>query len=130
MHYDITKERLDVHLRQKHVLDLCQLLDKMKGLADNIKLKSTDEPVPRKLEDLIPQDFPTAEADPFQMLSGRERAILRGLVRGTRQIDLANELGLSPKSVSTYRSRIFEKLEVNSIPGLLELVGRFGYQKL
>ena len=44
-------------------------------------------------------------------LSQREYQILCMLGTGKRITDIAKELGLSPKTVSTYRSRIFEKMQ-------------------
>ena len=47
-------------------------------------------------------------------LSHREYQILCMLGTGQRITDIARELGLSPKTVSTYRSRIFEKMQFNN----------------
>ena len=44
-------------------------------------------------------------------LSEREYQILCMLGTGRRITEIAKELGLSPKTVSTYRSRIFEKMK-------------------
>ena len=44
-------------------------------------------------------------------LSEREYQILCMLGTGRRITDIAKELGISPKTVSTYRSRIFEKMQ-------------------
>ncbi len=55
-------------------------------------------------------------------LSRREKEILSALVRGERNSKIATLLQLSPKSVSTYQSRIFEKLKVNSVAQLVRLV--------
>jgi len=48
--------------------------------------------------------------------------ILSALVRGERNSIIATRLQLSPKSVSTYRSRIFDKLKVDSVAQLVSLV--------
>jgi|SRR5437868_7640426 len=47
-------------------------------------------------------------------LSNRERQVLKGLVQGYTSPEIARELHLSSKTVQTYRSRIYEKLEVRS----------------
>jgi two-component system, NarL family, invasion response regulator UvrY len=46
---------------------------------------------------------------PYMRLSQRELQIFRKLARGTPIIVIGKELSISPKSVSTYRSRILEK---------------------
>jgi len=57
-------------------------------------------------------------------LSDRELEVLRRLVAGQRPTDIAHELHLSVKTVSTHKSRIQEKLE---LPSLAELV-RYGLE--
>jgi two-component system response regulator EvgA len=50
--------------------------------------------------------------------------VLSGLVRGERNSAIATRLQLSRKSISTYRSRIFEKLKVENIVQLMAMVSR------
>jgi two-component system response regulator EvgA len=57
-------------------------------------------------------------------LSKRELEVLSGLVRGERNSAIATRLQLSRKSISTYRSRIFEKLKVESNVQLMAMVSR------
>lgn len=57
-------------------------------------------------------------------LSDRELEVLRRLVAGQRPTDIAHELHLSVKTVSTHKSRIQEKLE---LPSLADLV-RYGLE--
>lgn len=47
---------------------------------------------------------------PYTRLSQRELQIFRKLARGTPITVIGKELSISPKSVSTYRSRILEKI--------------------
>lgn len=47
---------------------------------------------------------------PYMRLSQRELQIFRKLARGTPITVIGKELSISPKSVSTYRSRILEKI--------------------
>ena len=49
-----------------------------------------------------------------ERLSDREYAVLRLLVAGRAIKDIAAELSLSPKTVSTYHSRIWKKLGVRN----------------
>jgi len=53
------------------------------------------------------QDFIGA---PHEQLSDREFDVLRGLGLGRSVKEVAAQLGLSPKTVSTYRTRLMEKL--------------------
>lgn len=47
-------------------------------------------------------------------LSDREFEVLRGLAAGRTATELATELGLSVKTISTYRSRILDKLGLDT----------------
>lgn len=51
---------------------------------------------------------------PHDILSGREYAVLRMIASGMRLKQIADELSLSVKTVSTYRSRILEKMGMES----------------
>jgi len=46
----------------------------------------------------------------YEILSDREYSVLRLIAAGRTKIGIAEELSLSPKTVSTYRSRILNKL--------------------
>ncbi|MFW6150380.1 MAG: response regulator [Chloroflexota bacterium] len=47
---------------------------------------------------------------PYQALSNREFEVLRLIASGNTISDIADEMGLSVKTISTYRSRILDKL--------------------
>lgn len=53
-----------------------------------------------------------AGALPHERLSNREFDVFRRLARGEGPGEIAEELGLSPKSVSTYRARVLQKVGV------------------
>jgi two-component system, NarL family, response regulator NreC len=59
---------------------------------------------------LLPQAGATGLAGVPVKLSGRESNVLRLLGQGYTNQAVAEELGLSPKTVATYRARIAEKL--------------------
>ena len=48
----------------------------------------------------------------FDPLSEREIKILQEVIRGLSASEIAKKLGISPKTVHSYRDRIFEKLQV------------------
>lgn len=56
---------------------------------------------------------PTSEA-PHNSLSERELQTLLKIASGKRLSDIAEELMLSPKTVSVYRSRVLEKLKLSN----------------
>ncbi len=64
--------------------------------------------------------------DPLQPLSAREREVLRHTVEGRTIAETAQELGLSPKSVETYRSRMMIKLGMDDLPALVKFAIRHG----
>jgi DNA-binding NarL/FixJ family response regulator len=58
----------------------------------------------------------------FERLSKREREVLRRIVAGLSSADIAQQLGLSPKTVDTYRGRLMVKLGVSNRSALIRLV--------
>ncbi len=67
--------------------------------------------VAQMLADSLAQ--PTPEA-PHAALSERELQTLVKIASGRRLSDIAEELMLSPKTVSVYRSRVLEKLKLSN----------------
>lgn len=67
-----------------------------------------------------------SEAEHLQLLSKRELEVLTGLVRGERNAAIASRLKLSKKSISTYRSRVLEKLKLQNDAQLVSLAARAG----
>lgn len=53
-------------------------------------------------------------------LSQREREVFRLLIDGKTPSEIATELGLSIKTVSTFRTRVFEKLEIDNYADLFQ----------
>ena len=66
------------------------------------------------------------EASPLDGLSPRELEIAMLLSHGIRQQDIAQRLSLSPKTVSTHKSRLFEKLGVHDCIALTRLLNQHG----
>ncbi len=61
------------------------------------------------------------KVNPLNKLSNREMDVAKHLIEGHGILEVSNLLDLSSSTVSTYKSRIFEKLGVNNIPDLIEL---------
>ena len=69
----------------------------------------------------FPVDTTHAASDNgLKSLSAREVEVLQHLVRGASNRDIAGRLFLSDKTVSTYKSRIQEKLGLSSLAALIE----------
>jgi len=68
----------------------------------------------------------SGERDPLEPLSAREREVLRHTVEGRTIAETAQQLGLSPKSVETYRSRMMTKLGIEDLPALVKFAIRHG----
>jgi DNA-binding NarL/FixJ family response regulator len=60
-----------------------------------------------------------AEKRPHQKLSDREFEVLRLLVEGKNPTDIAEQLHLSVKTVSTHKTRMLEKLNLKSTADLV-----------
>jgi DNA-binding NarL/FixJ family response regulator len=76
-----------------------------------------------------PLDAPRAEAaaDPdLALLTARERDVLALMARGRRTKEIAADLGISTKTVETYRGRIMLKLRVDNLAGLVKFAIRAG----
>jgi PAS domain S-box-containing protein len=59
--------------------------------------------------------------EPLGELSGRELSVLRLLTKGLSNIEIANELMLSDKTVSTYKTRMMRKLNASSLLELIDI---------
>ena len=64
-------------------------------------------------------DAKNARAKIFKRLSTREVEVLRFLSVGKKNKDIAQELGINEKTISTYKARLFKKLNVNNIVDLI-----------
>jgi two-component system, NarL family, response regulator, fimbrial Z protein, FimZ len=62
----------------------------------------------------------TGKEGGLEWLSPREVEVLQYLVRGVTNKDIAERLFLSDKTVSTYKTRLREKLGLSSLAGLIE----------
>ena len=62
------------------------------------------------------------EGAPHLRLSDREREIFMAIGRGLGLSEIAAELNLSPKTVSTYRARIMEKMNMKNNAAIMKYV--------
>jgi two-component system, NarL family, response regulator NreC len=80
------------------------------------------------LDGLLPADqFPKdREADLWQMLSERELEVLHQVALGHTSAEIAEQLGLSAKTIETYRARGMEKLGLRSRAALVKYALAYG----
>jgi len=71
-------------------------------------------------------DWQGVNTTPFEGLSSREMQVAMMILEGQRTQDISDALSLSPKTVSTYRQRIYEKLNVKTDVELTRLAYRHG----
>ncbi|MEX2327694.1 MAG: UvrY/SirA/GacA family response regulator transcription factor [Pseudomonadales bacterium] len=72
-------------------------------------------------QQLALRPFNEDQASPFELLSNREMQIALMVINGHKVPDISNALSLSPKTVNSYRYRIFDKLSINSDVKLTKL---------
>ncbi|HXI36941.1 MAG TPA: response regulator transcription factor [Burkholderiales bacterium] len=63
---------------------------------------------------------------PLERLSPRELQVMKLIVDGSTSNEVAALLGVSPKSVDTYRSRLMAKLAIDDMPSLVKFAIRHG----
>jgi two-component system invasion response regulator UvrY len=66
------------------------------------------------------------EVSPLSKLSGREMQVMLMITQGQSTQEISDSLFLSPKTVSTYRHRLYEKLEVSNDVELTHYAIRHG----
>jgi len=94
--------------------ELSQALEALiKGLIYIKEELLDDLPLDVKLEEQTP-------INPLETLSSREYEVFSLLSEGLAYKDIAQQMGLSPKTVSTYRSRILEKLSLSNTNQLIQ----------
>jgi len=61
------------------------------------------------------------DADLYHKLSTREIEVLKLICNGKKNNQIAEELNINPKTVSTYKSRLMTKLNVTNLISLIDL---------
>lgn len=70
------------------------------------------------------------EISPLEQLSGQEYRVMLLLIQGMRNVDIAAQLDIGKTTVGTYVDRIFRKLGVASVAGLVRLASLHGVEPM
>lgn len=62
----------------------------------------------------------------YDRLTRREQEVMRLVAQGLTSKDIAEELGISPKTVENHRTKIMEKLEMDSLVDLVKYAAKLG----
>ncbi len=95
--------------------DIKKALEKMLNKGSYVSEEVRDAMVFNTLNKNVPVD------SPLQLLSDREIEIAEQLIKGIPLKDISNELNIHVSTVSTYKTRIFKKLDIQSIPELIDV---------
>ena len=94
-----------------------QLVKAIRKINDGRKFISTE------VAELLATDlYHEDEKDPHENLSDREFEILKMIAKGLTAKAIAADLMISPKTVSTYRRRILDKLDLHNNSDLIHYV--------
>ncbi|AMG31654.1 two-component system response regulator UvrY [Grimontia hollisae] len=81
---------------------------------------------PEIAQQMALSQFSPAQENPFKNLSERELQIMLMITKGQKVTDISEQLNLSPKTVNSYRYRLFSKLGINGDVELTHLAIRHG----
>ena len=77
-------------------------------------------------QQLALRPFNNEQVSPFEALSSREMQITLMVIMGHKVNKISERLSLSPKTINSYRYRVFEKLHVANDVGLTKLAIKHG----
>jgi len=60
----------------------------------------------------------------LSVLTARERQVMELVAKGCHNREIAETLGISPRTVEVHKARVMEKLQVQSVPELVRIVLR------
>ncbi|WP_086984473.1 UvrY/SirA/GacA family response regulator transcription factor [Vibrio aphrogenes] len=81
---------------------------------------------PEIAQQMALSQFSAPSDNPFKELSERELQIMLMITKGQKVTDISEQLNLSPKTVNSYRYRLFSKLNINGDVELTHLAIRYG----
>ncbi len=85
-----------------------------------LKVSRGERYITASLAETLAESFISDSKKPLhQLLSQRELDVLRLLAEGNKIVQIAAELNLSPKTISTYRERLLKKLKLHTTSDLI-----------
>lgn len=111
-------ERIRLALEQLHRTRMSQSLD---GIQQAIDLLTPALSQSYDVGESLGQAAPPISENPLLQLSAREVEVFQLLTEGKANKEIAYTLGIATSTVSTYRLRIMEKLEVSDLTGLIRV---------
>lgn len=98
-----------------------------RNVLDSLRAGAADFISKQEIERLhAAVDTVLAERAPLRRLSRRQREVFRMLASGVTMRDIANQLGLSRKTVETHRAQVMARLGARHVPELVRLAIRLG----
>jgi DNA-binding NarL/FixJ family response regulator len=82
------------------------------------------------IADALIESCVLGRSDVMEQLTPRERDVVRLVAEGKSNAEAAATLGLSPRSVETYRLRLMQKLGLADLPSLVKFAIRHGITTL
>lgn len=84
------------------------------------KVSSGDRYITSSLAEKLASEMINGATKPLnELLSAREMDVLKLFAAGNTVVQIASKLSLSPKTISTYRSRLLEKLKLHTTADLI-----------
>ncbi len=93
-----------------------------KPIDDEALLAAVAAALERDARDRAEASVASDISDRMARLTGREHDVLTRVADGKHNREIAAELGISPRTVEVYKSRLMEKLQVRRVPELVRLV--------
>jgi RNA polymerase sigma factor (sigma-70 family) len=92
-------------------------------------LKAVNEAMERDTRESAAQSYVAEIAARIERLSERERQVMLQVVAGKPNRDIAEELGISPRTVEVFKARMMEKMQARSVPELVRMAMDAGMLK-
>lgn len=107
---------LSVHITEEELIEAIQIV--------NVKRRIISPDIAQDLA--LQRVTHNSQQDVYELLSGRELEIMLMITQGVPIKQVAKALSLSPKTVNTYRYRMFGKLNICSDVELTHIAIRYG----
>ncbi len=92
-------------------------------------LKAVGEAIERDKREYATQSHVAEILSRIERLSEREHQVMQLVVAGKPNREIAEELGISPRTVEVFKSRMMEKMHARSVPELVRMAMEAGILK-